>query len=692
MFYNRNNDNSTLLQLLMEAEFKVLLEAKSPAEIKAKLGIKKDAITDDDFSQILKASDNNRPLVVAMVKYYQETKNIRQIVAYTEKFVELETENFNFGKYHDFKGFTEALDAYAAIKVNKSDVKAFSIDQTPPDYQTKDGRYKVYEAHGRNDCIKYGKGYTFCISQIGSENMYGYYRRGQQSKYYFVFDTSLDSSHEKYITVIDSHPDGNFEFTHKSNDTLLTSSNYSYSLDVFFSTHKGLKELKDVFKPNPISDDERAKLERYQTLEDKQDELKDLDKNVLMDYIDHGFYIKDTILRSFNNQMFVQYINRNPTVQLATIAVRPPNVIARFFKVLHQNGLLVKKSEKYWFSLLGSVYSLIRNDIKLADLDRAGSMVRICLSADDVNLFLVDIKAIYDAEKFLPFFRALFLFTPKTEDQPYLKIENIGALIRFFKVKEEFHKNTFWPKIVRSASNYVKTSPVMGELLAMHDELAASSSDIMVDAYNRIADTKLDPVSGVEKFKKAIVTGELHRTVGRDIRNYKYEHPGIHTGTNDLDAMVYASLLAKDDGSESYSDGLFLEVIKEYPYIYLKYPELMKAPSFNKELLKPIARTMSGLESHVVKMIGSMVGIDIFTRGAASVNETELYLGNDVPKMARKIFIRSLITSDIARGNVHSILYNNKLSKENADKMKRVLLKIEKHKNRQETDLYQTDH
>jgi uncharacterized protein YhfF len=63
-------------------------------------------------------------------------------------------------------------------------------------------RLRVYVGKSKNACIKYGNGYSFCISARGEDNMYDSYRHHHEGTPYFVFDDTKSSSKKK---------DGSFE-------------------------------------------------------------------------------------------------------------------------------------------------------------------------------------------------------------------------------------------------------------------------------------------------------------------------------------------------------------------------------------------------------------------------------------------------------------------------------------------------
>jgi hypothetical protein len=76
-------------------------------------------------------------------------------------------------------------------------VKAGKINDGEPsknaDLVYNQNNLRIYAAKTKEACIKYGNGYSFCISSRGSKNMYGQYRIEQSGTPYFVFDDTKTS-------------------------------------------------------------------------------------------------------------------------------------------------------------------------------------------------------------------------------------------------------------------------------------------------------------------------------------------------------------------------------------------------------------------------------------------------------------------------------------------------------------------
>ena len=86
-------------------------------------------------------------------------------------------------------------------------IKAGKINDGEPSKDTnlvynQDG-LRIYVGNTKKACIKYGNGYSFCISARGEDNMYDDYRYEQDGTPYFVFDDTKSSKQDKNKKFID---------------------------------------------------------------------------------------------------------------------------------------------------------------------------------------------------------------------------------------------------------------------------------------------------------------------------------------------------------------------------------------------------------------------------------------------------------------------------------------------------------
>jgi hypothetical protein len=130
---------------------------------------------------------------------------------------------------------------------------------------------RIYVGKTKNACIKYGNGYSFCISSRGEENMYTYYRYDLVGTPYFIFDDTKTSEQNDNRDFID--PDHLLvlfvhEPTYKGGDfwyTITTADNKGEEeYDIFNKIqyeYPRLKGLKELFQPVEMDPKEKKILE-----------------------------------------------------------------------------------------------------------------------------------------------------------------------------------------------------------------------------------------------------------------------------------------------------------------------------------------------------------------------------------------------------------------------------------------------
>ena len=126
---------------------------------------------------------------------------------------------------------------------------------------------RVYKAGDKKACIKYGHGYTFCISARGTGNEYANYRVGDEDKdasiTYFVFDDSRPSGKSEYgkffdpthlLVVMVGENNNGYLITEADNSQ--DTSDWYETFEEAASTYPQLKGLKDVLQYEPPSEDD----------------------------------------------------------------------------------------------------------------------------------------------------------------------------------------------------------------------------------------------------------------------------------------------------------------------------------------------------------------------------------------------------------------------------------------------------
>ena len=137
--------------------------------------------------------------------------------------------------------------------------KTKSTTKTPKNALYADDGLEIYKGTGREQCIVYGDGYDWCISRKQADNLFYTYRiKDRSPMFYFVFDLDRDQDDEYHASVIHANQDGSYAITNAPNDGD-DDATWEEIVDIL----PKLKPLKHLFKPEPLSSQERADVERF---------------------------------------------------------------------------------------------------------------------------------------------------------------------------------------------------------------------------------------------------------------------------------------------------------------------------------------------------------------------------------------------------------------------------------------------
>ena len=148
----------------------------------------------------------------------------------------------------------------------------------------------VYEAHGKDKCIQYGKGYGFCISQPHN-TLYQSYRDAEVATFYFVFDRNLPKSDPLHIVVVD-HTSRGIQLTDANNSTGLIDK-FGKNVDAYMKHLESKGVPKVIFKNIPHSEKEITEKEKLGRENRSLDFFKGLTHEERSKYIGRGHKLYD---------------------------------------------------------------------------------------------------------------------------------------------------------------------------------------------------------------------------------------------------------------------------------------------------------------------------------------------------------------------------------------------------------------
>jgi hypothetical protein len=231
---------------------------------------------------------------------------------------------------------------------------------------------RIYVGKTKEACIKYGNGYSFCISSRGKKNIYGDYRFNQVGTPYFIFDDTKTSKQEngKFINpehllvlIIYEVPEG----SEYSDGYSVTKANNSGEdefddFDEVEDNYPRLKGLESIFQNIGADPKERAEYnleQRYNTkIEKIYVKYSKIIKNFFNDYSKYIFqHIYDadenidTLLNNTTNSELKQYFK-----DIKQIVNEYRNKLSKLRLVKEQLNLLTesqKETLRTWFKRRG---------------------------------------------------------------------------------------------------------------------------------------------------------------------------------------------------------------------------------------------------------------------------------------------------------------------------------------------------
>jgi hypothetical protein len=268
-----------------------------------------------------------------IIKLYKSNpnKNIEVFSRYINKYYEFKNKNIKINLVPDFVKFTEIIDAEEykqSNKLKKKDNSTVQIEEGQDENKiAEDNELVIYKAHSQNTCVKYGQGYSFCISRQSGGNMYSNYRLGKSSTFYFIFFKNVPKSDNKHIMVLDRTQHG-WEWTFANNNT------QQITWDRIINEFPVLKKYEHLFVNVPLTDKERRKINDIQNFQsNKSLELfKTFDLETRIDILKSGDTIPDKIFDTLSKELINEYISVGPNLTNHQVKKLPKNFIPYYQK------------------------------------------------------------------------------------------------------------------------------------------------------------------------------------------------------------------------------------------------------------------------------------------------------------------------------------------------------------------------
>jgi len=245
-------------------------------------------ISESQTTKIILKEYSTKLIDVLVNKFNQESPNLEKdiIISYINRFVQIKNSPRVLEK--DITKYTwKQLETVVDSNQPKR-IKAGKINDGEPGGDSNlvynENGLRIYVGKTKNACIKYGNGYSFCISSRGEENMYTHYRFNLLGTPYFIFDDTKTSEQNdegdfidpNHLLVLFVHEPG--EYRKSIWYTVTNADNqgeeeydatFGKPFNAIESDYPRLKGMKELFKPVEMDPKEKKIIE----LEKKYDSI-----------------------------------------------------------------------------------------------------------------------------------------------------------------------------------------------------------------------------------------------------------------------------------------------------------------------------------------------------------------------------------------------------------------------------------
>lgn len=224
-------------------------------------------------------------------------------------------------QYKTFTEFEQAIDAAKGKSEfekrnldNKSNPKRYADRQDNlSEAIAEDDNVTIFKGDEEHKCVKYGKGYSFCISRPYGGNMFGNYRLSKSSTFYFIFFKKVPKSDPKHIMVLDRTKYG-WEWTFGDNNTKPIEGGFEEVVEKF----PVLRKYGDIFENVPLSEEEKRYNDIIERWWDKPNQNTDAfrryDYKLKTQIVRSGATLKNDIFDLLDTKLRNEYVSSAPNL------------------------------------------------------------------------------------------------------------------------------------------------------------------------------------------------------------------------------------------------------------------------------------------------------------------------------------------------------------------------------------------
>jgi len=165
----------------------------------------------------------------------------------------------------DKMSFVELEHLLDSMNLGKGEDKTTEKDFSDIEMVYDENNLKIFAPKTKDQCIKLRNGRSWCTSREGGGNLYYNYRLNNERTLYYVIDEDKEFSDLDFAVVILVDPRGGAALADGSNSGRY-SGHSNIPWDEIEKKIPKLKGLRDLFKPKPLTDEERKLISKVRSV------------------------------------------------------------------------------------------------------------------------------------------------------------------------------------------------------------------------------------------------------------------------------------------------------------------------------------------------------------------------------------------------------------------------------------------
>lgn len=284
---------------------------------------------------------------------------------------------------YSFAELEKLIDSFPK-KVNRSLTGLNNLSQEDIVYN--ENNLLILKGDTKEKCIRYGKGYTWCISRTDASNMFNTYRyRYDEINFYFIFDKDKPDTDDNRSLVLLIDKNGKYYLANASNSGDFAGTK-EFSYDEICKFQPKLKELKSLFKPLPLTPKEK---EIYNKIKNEipNDNLLEAfgSYEIVEAYISNGSELTDNQYSNLTDDLKSKYINLGNDLSDNQLSITSNKLKERYYDLHSLESWLNKQYSKEEQLDLTELDCSSKNITSLKGIENLINLTHIILSYNNLT-------------------------------------------------------------------------------------------------------------------------------------------------------------------------------------------------------------------------------------------------------------------------------------------------------------------